>query len=232
MSEVQADSVQTENLSADPAQEPEQKKDIKPKQINPSDHERAVKDMLKYKSKVKELEGTLSEREQALLAKEQALLEKQNDYKSIAEIKEKQALEYKSKWEAAEKKNQDFWDTYYQNEKKNAVFKEALKSGLRKEAEVDLDLLQFDNVAIERTDQGRVLVHGADSFVEQLKATRPHWFGSKGAANMNLGGTNKPELNTDSLDAKQMAELQMKDPKKFRELWPKYVEAAKKRSKY
>ena len=230
MSEVTQGGAQTEDLGAG-QENPEIKKETKTKVINPADHERAVKDMLKYKGKIKELESTLEEREQALLAKEKAILEQQNDWKAIADIKEKEALSYKSKWETSEKKNQDFWSTYYQNEKKNAVFKEAIKAGLRKEAESDLDLLGFDDIAIERTDQGRVMVHGASDFVENLKSSRPHWFQSKGAANINSGGTNKPDLNPETLDAKKMAELNLKDPKKFKELWPKYLESIQKRSK-
>lgn len=210
---------------------PEIKETKEPKTINPQDHERALKDMLKFKAKAKELETTLAQKEQDLLAKEQALLEKQNDYKSIAEIKEKQALDYKAKWETEAKKNQDFWETYYQNEKKNAVFKEALKAGLRKEAESDLDLIPYDDVAIERTDQGRVLTHGVDSFVEKLKQTRPHWFQSKGVANINSGGSNKSPVETGELTTAKMAEIQLKDPKKARELWPEYIKAQLKKKR-
>lgn len=227
MSEVQSGGVQAEDLSEDSVSEVNQSEkdlDKKEKVIHPGNHERAVKDVSRLKSKVKELESLLSERDKALETKEQERLAEQQDWKTLAE-------NYKTKYETESNKNKDFWNSYYQNEKKNAVFKEALKAGLRKEAEVDLDLLQFDEVAIEKTDQGRVLVHGADSFVEQLKSNRPHWFQTKGAANINSGGTNKPELNPETLDAKTMAELNLKDPKKFRELWPKYVAAAKSRIK-
>jgi len=156
--------------------------------VKAGDHERLLKDTHRYKEEAKrwraEAEKSAKERRES----EDRKLAEANEFKVLYE---RTAAERDA--ERAEK--QKLIDSYYTNQKISSVRSEALKAGLRPEAEADLDLIGLDSVAIERTDQGRVIVHGTEEFVQNLKKTRPHWFGNTKVANINSGGTNSTATN-------------------------------------
>lgn len=138
--------------------------------VSRDDHERALKDMHKYKAQTQELEEKL---------KQQALdkMKSNEEWQKIAEMKEREAQE-------ATEKATTLQESLVFNKKYEAVKSLALSRGLRQEAVADLDLIGFEDVQIETTSTGRINVLGADKAVDRLKALRPHWFGSR-ASNVN-----------------------------------------------
>jgi len=142
--------------------------------------ERALKDVHRYKSATKQLEAERNELRNQLKAQEEKKLEEREEYKALAELR---AKELKDEREEKTKLKQTIW----QNERYKAVQVEALKAGLRPEAEEDLNLLSLDPVVVELTTEGRVLVNGAKDFVDDLKKTRAHWFKAPGLPAVNTG---------------------------------------------
>mgnify|MGYP000107719041 CR=1 FL=1 len=144
--------------------------------------ERALKDVHKYKSATKQLEAERNELRNQLKAQEEKKLEEQNEYKALAELRAKELVAERDRRNKLEQ-------TIWQNERYKAVQVEALKAGLRPEAEEDLNLLSLDAVVVEGTTEGRLLVNGAKDFVDELKKTRSHWFKAPGLPAVNTGKT-------------------------------------------
>jgi len=131
-------------------------------------------DLLKQKAANKELMDRL------------AALEKDKEDTRIASMREKEqfkelAEEYKTKLEDAESRQSRLNDAIILDKKISAITQAALQMGIRKEALGDLDLLDLDTVEYETTSTGRVNVLDPKGFVEDLKVTKPHWFGKRSA---------------------------------------------------
>ena len=152
----------------------EQSQDDKEKYVSKQVHDEVMQDLLKRKTRERELEDRLKsfESEQENL-KTQSLKEKE-DWKKLAEVKEKETLEFKKKLESQEKLTANYF-------KRAEVRAEAIKSGMREAALDDLDLIGYSGVDLETTSTGKLNVLGADKFVERLKATKPFWFEDKKA---------------------------------------------------
>lgn len=119
--------------------------------------EQVKNDMHKYKEKLRTIE-------------EQSLREKE-DWKTLAERREQERLEA---LEQASKIKESFV-----NEKKfSAIERAALKAGILPQALSDLPMLNFDGVVVDQGEDGRVKVQGAETFIQNLKQIKPHWFGS------------------------------------------------------
>jgi seryl-tRNA synthetase len=149
-------------------------------------HEHILKDMHRFKEEAKRLQSEVEQmKEEKLKASKdwEALYTKRD-----AEAKEAQA-------EAARIKN-----SFLAERKFSAVKEAALKAGIRAEALEDLALVDKSSVQVEATSTGRVNVLGVSTFVEQLKATRPHWF-----------GTGAPSVNTTTPGVTQGKKVEMKD---------------------
>lgn len=135
-----------------------------------ADHERALADMQKYKAKAAKLE---QERQAAA----EARMKEQNQFKELAELKEKEANDAKA--EALALKNS------FLNERKYSAVKSKCEAlGLRPEALSDLEMLDLESVQIETTSTGKINVLNADKFAERLKTLKPHWFADKSAPNV------------------------------------------------
>lgn len=136
-----------------------------PEMVSKSELDKVLADMHRYKSKSKELEDKIKN-EEIEAAK------KAGEWQRVAELKENEA---KLANERAER-----LDKSYLDEKKYAALREeALRSGIRKEALPDLDLIDFTELETETLPTGRVTVKGADKAILKLKTLRPHWFGAK-----------------------------------------------------
>jgi len=206
------------NQVSDQAQEPvaqEKQQGTKEQFVNKADHERALKDMLKYKSAMKDLEAKLNDYDAKLKAAEEAELQ--------AEGKKDELLQrYKDQVSQLEGKNKSLVDSFYTTKKHDAVLAECRKLGLTDAAEEDLSLIAFEGGDVERTDQGRVIVHGASDFAQELKKRKGHWFSSQQAPKINAGGARRdPEPS--ELTASYLYSLEKTDKKKFLELMPKYM---------
>lgn len=101
-----------------------------------------------------------------------AALKEKNDWKSVAEENEK-------KLKLSEEKYNGLSGSLVENAKTSALKEAALKAGMLKEGLDDLEVFDFDEISVETTSRGKILVSGADQAIENLKKRRPHWFGSK-----------------------------------------------------
>ncbi len=93
-------------------------------------------------------------------------LKENNQWKELAEAKEKEANDAKA--ETARIK-----DSFVGNQKYNAARDKCKALGLRPEAEADLESLDLEAITIETTSTGKINVLGADKFAERLKTVKP-----------------------------------------------------------
>lgn len=141
--------------------------------VSREDHDRALRDMKKFKEGYQKLKDELSQKElQALKSKE--------EWKKVAELKEQEAAE-------AQEKYQNLQGAFVNDRKASAIRAAALEAGVRKEALDDLELFPFDDVVVEHTSTGRVNVLNAKEAIDRLKLTKPYLFGSK-RVNVNPSG--------------------------------------------
>ena len=206
--------VQTEGGALTQEAVPNEK--IEKKYVEQKDHESALKDLHKYKSKVKEYESKLTSYETEKETKAQEDLKKQNMYKELADKLEKDLAEEKSKREKNEK-------MFLNTKKFESLRQAAIRAGIRKEAEDDLELLSLDDVQIEYTSTGKINVSGAEDYITLVKKTKPHWFSGDQVV-VNAGGTNNTQQNDVPDDYKKIAAIKYTDPAKYRiqrEAWHK-----------
>lgn len=156
--------------------------DNKPKVVDYEDHERALKDLHKFKQSYKQTETRMKELEKQLQEQESQKLKEKEDWKTLAEKRLERATELEQKLEKVT-------NNIFSNRKYDEVRAEALRAGLRPEAEDDLRLLSLEPVVVEATTEGRFLVNGAKEFVEDLKRTRKHWFKLGGVPDVNTGSS-------------------------------------------
>lgn len=142
--------------------------------VSKADMERVLNDMHKYK---KELLKLKEEKD----SEKTARMKEQNQWKELAEAKEREAAEAREKSERLQMS--------YLSEKKYGALKSSCSAlGLRPEALSDLEMLDLSEVQIETTSTGKINVLGAEKFAERLKATKPHWFLDKQTPTVNGAG--------------------------------------------
>jgi hypothetical protein len=165
-----------------------------------------------YKQKLAAIEQEKADLAKQLEAAQTAQLQEKENFKQLWENE-------KTKREAAEKKAQDLSTTVFNNFKTSAIKEEALKAGILDSAVDDLDMLDTSIVEVETTDKGNVNIHGADNFIEDLKARKPHWFKAAGAPIVNNGtpGHQPPK----ELTAAEIVDLEKTDPAKYKEIMNK-----------
>ncbi|TXH08436.1 MAG: hypothetical protein E6R04_10675 [Spirochaetes bacterium] len=187
--------------------------------IPKAEFKKVLDEMHGYKKKLKETESTLN---------------------SIKTEKLKANEDYKTLWDEATQKNAQLEGKYgdlkngYLSEKKfSAVHTAAVKAGLRKEAERDLEWLILndkevsDLLTTEWTNTGRVLVDGAERSLNLIKKSRPHWFQDSTVANINPGNGGKAKVQgdgNDELTPEYMAKLEKSDRTKWKTLVPQFVQ--------
>lgn len=140
------------------------------------EQDKALRDLQKYKSRVKELEDNA----------EKSRLDKLKESEQWQDL----SKEWQDKAEASDKRAETLEQSMIYDKKISAVRDFARKSGIKDEALRDLELVALDDVDIEVTSTGRVNVLNADKAVEKLKLSRPHWFGRRG----NNVNANEPEV--------------------------------------
>lgn len=170
---------QVESVAAEGSVEPKVSTE---KSVKWEDHKRALDDLHKFKASQRELERKLVELERTREQEQLSKLEEEQQFKKLWETS-------KQKISTLEQENQNIKQSFFVQEKFNAVKAAALKAGIYEEALDDFTADKLDDVVIEKTDQGRVIVHGADEFVDKLKKTRPFMFRSTTAPVVNSGGT-------------------------------------------
>ena len=143
--------------------------------------DRAVDEVHKYKSRVKELEMA------AALDAEKKLKESEN-WKELATKYEQRAL-------TAEEKSDKVQQSWISSEKFADIKARAMRHGLLPEAVDDLAALGTDEVEVETTSTGRINVLGGDAWVEKIKMLKPHYFSGQRVPNVNTTtvGLGQPE---------------------------------------
>jgi len=194
----------------DPKPEDDSSQKPEPRTYSQEDYDRKHADMSRFKQERNDLQVKLKNLEDDKLKKDE-------NWKTLYE-------QEKGAKETAETKLTNFQEGYFTDKKISEVRTLAIKAGLRSEAESDLENHPMDGVQVERTDHGRTIVHGADTFVETLKRTKPHWFKTDKFPTINPGGGGAPPKETPKeLTAKYVVALERTDPKKYRELHPEYL---------
>ena len=181
-----------------------------------SDHKRVLDDMHRYKRDWQEEKNKRTGLETKQLADD-------NNHKELYEREKTLREQGDSELESERKANRK--DRAY-----NAVRAAAIKAGLRNEA--DLDLLDYSDVQVDKTESGRYEIRGVDDKVESLKRDRPHWFKSKDLPNFNAGGTGggrrtdtkEPELTPSKVIQLEKQYKREGTPEKITELYKKYRE--------
>lgn len=173
----------------------QQKPDPKPRVVAWEDHKRALDDLHKFKKQVSELETKFSQIEDQRLRD-------QNDWKQLAEKEKKRA-------DDADAKVKTITGSLVLTQKHQAVQKAALDAGIRQEALADLDLLDLNEVQVEATSTGRYIVSGANEYIDELKAKKPHWFKTAKAPNLNTGGGGAPrDTKSGEITAEKIVQLE------------------------
>ena len=188
---------QEQQPPVEPAQAavPEEQKPAE-EMVSKAEFERVMADMHKYKSQAREL-ATASNAEQ------ERLLREGKRWEELAEMKAREAEEHKSEVTRIK-------DALVNDKKFGAVREAAMKAGLRPEAIADLELIALDKVEAETTSTGRINVLGVESLVNNIKLSRPHWFGATktnvagGVPNISQQGVvSLQEINKLSLEAQK-----------------------------
>lgn len=186
----------------------ETKKDLVPK----AELSKTLDELHKYKKQVKELQ-LKAEQENTSRLKEK------EDWKALAELREKEATELKAARER---------DLFHleRDRKMNAALSALKKEGLLDEADKLLDKDSLDDLVVEHTDQGRYIVHGKDSLVQRWKKDLPFAFKNEKAPKINTGGGNKTEIIAGDVTAQSVndAETKYKSGKITRDDYLKVVQ--------
>lgn len=187
-----------------------------PKTVSKEDHDRALADLHRFKTEAKKNAETAQSLQDQINQLKKTGMRDKEDYKALSET---QATEI----DALKKRNETLTTGIAKTFRNMQVRAEAKGMGIREDALRDLDLLDFSSkVNVKFEDDGTIQVEGAKEAAEELKKTRTHWFQTGKVDNINTGGKgggNEPA----ELTSAYMNSLEKTDPKKYRELYPKYV---------
>ena len=193
----------------EPVVEPEQE----PVTIDPAAYEQMKNDMHKFKRMASEATEKQTASEAQLREIETNQQKASGKYKELYEREAAQSVDFKEKYEKT-------LNAVLDDKKMSSVREFALKHNIRKEALDDLDMIDMSSVVVETTDQGRYNVLGADSFVDNLKALKPHWFndGTPPVVNNGIGSFDGKDV---TYSPSELLGLQTKDPALYREIMTK-----------
>lgn len=170
---------------------------------------RVIDDMHRYKTDWKSEKSRADDLQAKIDSDAEQQMKSNEQYKELSELQQ-------TKIDDLGVKNTELKDSLYKTKKYDAVINEARKRGIREEAVADLELLDLDTVDVELTDHGRMIVHGAEQFVELQKTKRPHWFTSDKAPLVNSGGGVNGASTVIVHDAKSLAKLRKDDPAAYK----------------
>lgn len=153
--------------------------------VSRADHQRAVNDMLRFKTKARSLESTVGDLQRQIeelrTKGDQGGGDGKTDWKALYE-------RTKGELETERTKGGELKTSVVYNERYRAVLPLLQEAGLRKDAVTLLDKETLDDLEIEATSNGRFIVHGAESYVDEFKKRYPYAFNQKKAPNVNAGG--------------------------------------------
>lgn len=169
----------------------------------------------KLKRQIEEMQGQMGQYKSQIEMKEEERLREQNKWQELAE-------KYKNERDKAHNDYNQFKGSMVEYQKLNAVRQAALKAGIVEASLDDLELMNLDDVEIETTSSGRLMVHGQDDFVEKLKEMRPHWFKANRPPNINNGVSN--DFEPKKLSMSEIVKLQKENPAEYKKQMQKILE--------
>jgi hypothetical protein len=182
------------------AQTETQSQDQKDQLVPKKAYEEVTSDLMKFKSKSKDLEEKLKAYEKEREESKFKSLKDKEEWQKLAEVREQEANNLRQELESNKRATTNYF-------KMAEVKAQAMKHGIRDNALDDLDLLSMDDVQVETTSTGKVNILGADKFVDRLKAVKPHWFHDKTAPRVD---GSDPHVSKDSgpISAQALLKLQ------------------------
>jgi len=146
-------------------------------------------------------------------------MKEQNQWKELAEAREKEALDAKNEADTLRK-------SFVSNTKFGAVKEKCAALGLRPEAMSDLEMLDLEQIQVETTSTGKMNILGADKFAERLKTIKPHWFADKKTAGVNTTVSqvldSGAEVTAAMIYAAEKEALKTGDSSKYQALFNKF----------
>ena len=186
--------------------------------VSKSELKKVLDDMMKFKKANQELQTQVKSYEQmAKEAEEKRLVEKE-DYKNLYE-------QWKDKANKAVEEKNGLLKAFENDKKYEVIKRSAVKNGLRDEALDDLEYLDTSDVIIEKTDQGRINIIGADEFVDKLKERKPFWFNDSKAPTLNTSD-GSPGSRPKELSASDILKLQKEKPEEYKRIIAKRLKGA------
>jgi hypothetical protein len=169
--------------------------------VSKDDHDRALRDMHKFKQAARDAESKLAQMQSQIDDLKAAGLKQKDDYKGLYEAT-KQKLD-----EQIEQNNRLKENVLY-SERYRAALPALQKAGLSAEASKLVEYADLSVLEVEPRN-GRFEVSGVDLFVENFKLEHPYAFRSNKPANVNAGGTNPPTTRgTEPMTPAKLFELE------------------------
>lgn len=192
-----------------------------PKVISEDAHNQVRSDMHKYKANLKQEREAREALEKQLEDVRVEKAESKEEYKSLYQTS-------KGQLEKSEKEKKELIDSIYLNEKIDKVEVAARKKGMNEDQIKDLSRYPeyIDMVETERTDRGRIQVHGIDEMLTQVQADRPAWFNKVKAPNINTGLPGNTLPINKELTGSQLNELEKKDKVAYKVYMKKHYNVA------
>lgn len=160
-----------------------------PRTVSLDDHERALKDLKQFKASNRELSEQFASLKKQIETEREESLRKSRDYKGLYETEAEKSKRFAQETDNLRNELTNRDKQRDQNARFNAVQTAAIQMGLRPEAVEDLSFLEMDDeVSVEVTNTGKLIVRGHKDFAEKLKASKPHWFTNPKAPGVNSGG--------------------------------------------
>ncbi len=194
-----------------------------PKTVPLADHKKMLDEMHVAKNQAKLFQSEIENLKTQLQSIKTKGAESSGDYKSLYEQATAAKTEIESKFN-------DFRSNVYNDKRIEAVESVLKQRGLKESAKSVLDFIDLDKLPVELTSRGRILVHGVEEQATELQKKYEFAFAKGDAPNINNGGgASGAGVEDSSLTAQYMTDLEKSDPKKYRELMPRYLAAYKKR---
>lgn len=189
------------------------------------DHDRALSDLQRFKKQAQDVQKERDDFKARLEALEKQKTESSGDFKSLYEAQLEAYNELKGKNEALK-------GSMILSEKYKTASSALAKAGIAPEALKILDKEDFKDMEVEFTTQGRMLVHGAETFVDRFKKEYPFAFPTGKAPQINTGGGSSGAADAAELTASSLYELEKKckakgDMTEYNAAIQKYIEQKK-----
>lgn len=199
-------------MSEEMAQENQEQPAVEAKnEIDMAAYEKMRNDMHKFKRQFMEIEKEKAEYAAKVKELEEDRLKSSENYKELWEKEKAQGEQWKSKFDTLQ-------NNLVEDKKRSKVVEHALKAGFDKEFLDLLDAFDMSDVLVERTDSGKFIVNGADTWVNSLKAERPKLFTERKSDPKINNKTGNYDGREKTYSMSEVLELQKSDYAKYQDI--------------